>query len=108
MAVIKAMDIGGTLYNIVTNALVEITLEAINWTKQDENKNIYFQAVTIANGTSKSVVSLQPTDDQILTFMSEGINFVKIDNDNGTFIAKVGGNKPTTDIKLQGIIYEVE
>lgn len=66
----------------------------------------YSQVVTIDRVTSNSMVSLQPTPEQLVVWQDEGLAFTAL-NDNGTVHVYVAGDKPTEDIIVQVEIREV-
>ena len=84
--------------------MVSITLTAAGWV---EGESIYTQAVTVGGGTADDLVALQPTDAQMLALIEDGVAFLKVDNDGGTFTAKAGGAAPTTDMTIQAALTEV-
>lgn len=82
-----------------------ISVPAASWA--DGGNGIFTQTVTVLDGTENSLVALQLTDEQLLALMEDGVTFLKIDNDSGTFIAKAGGAAPSADMTLQATLTEV-
>ena len=83
---------------------VAISLPAASWV---EGVTICTQAVAIDGGTANTLVALQPTDEQMLALLDDGVTFLKVDNDNGTFTAKAGNAAPTADMTIQATLTEV-
>ena len=84
---------------IITSA----TLLADAWTG---SVSPYSQVITIDRVTSNSMVSLQPTPEQLAVWQDEGLAFTAL-NDNGIVHVYVAGDKPTEDIVVQVEIREV-
>lgn len=83
---------------------VLITMPAENW---GGDTNVYTQEVTVEGGTAASLVTLQPSDEQMMALIVDGVSFLKVDNDGGVFTAKAGSAVPTTDMTIQATITEV-
>lgn len=77
--------------------ITSTTLLADAWTG---SVSPYSQVITIDRVTSNSMVSLQPTPEQLVVWQDEGLAFTAL-NDNGTVYVYVAGNKPTKDIVVQ-------
>lgn len=84
---------------------VTITFPVASWV--DNGNEIFTQNVTVEGGTANTLVALQPSDMQFMMLMDDGVSFLKVDNDRGTFIAKAGSAAPTTDMTIQAILVEV-
>lgn len=83
---------------------ISISLPAASWVEGD---GIYTQQVTVEGGTANTLVALQPTDEQMLALIEDDVVFIKVDNDNGVFTAKAGGEAPTTNLTIQATLTEV-
>lgn len=116
-AVVKVLlDVANSsayLQNADTNGYIEsrwprkitVTLDVDAWV--DGGNGVYTQNVTISGGTANSLVTLQPSDEQMLELIVAGVSFFKVDNDNGVFTAKAGSTPPTADMTLQAVVTEV-
>lgn len=82
-----------------------ITFPTASWV--DNGNEIFTQNVTVEGGTANTLVSLQPTDEQMLALIEDGVSFLKVDNDDGTFTAKAGSEAPSVDMTIQAILVEV-
>lgn len=80
-----------------------ITIPYANWSGNDP----YTQTVTVTGGTANSKVSLQPDDAQIVQLIADGVKSLRIDNNNGTFVAHAIGAAPSTTLTLQATRVEV-
>ena len=85
---------------------VTITFPAASWV--DNGNEIFTQNVTVEGGTANTLVSLQPTDEQMLALMEDDVSFLKVDNNNGVFTAKVGSAAPSVDMTIQATLTEVK
>lgn len=83
---------------------VSITLAAASWT---EGTEAYEQTVTVEGGTTTSLVALQPTVAQIISFQEDGVSALMVNNNNGVFIAYSVGAAPSADMTLQATLTEV-
>lgn len=114
-AIVKALldTVNGFAYlqNADTNSYIEsrwtkktsITLST-SWTASGSN---YTQPVTVAGGTAKSLVALQPTAAQIVALRNARVAALVVDNNNGTFTATAVGAKPTAAMTIQATLTEV-
>lgn len=82
-----------------------IHLPAAAWV--DNGNDIFTQNVTIEGGTANSLVTLQPSDGHFVILIEDGISFLKVDNNNGVFTAKVGSVPPSIDMTIQATLTEV-
>lgn len=82
-----------------------ITISAASWV--DNENEIFTQEVTVEGGTGGTMVILQPTGEQLLALMEDGVSFLKVDNNSGVFTAKAGSVAPTVDLTIQTILIEV-
>lgn len=85
--------------------VVSITLTAKNWSQIGVG---YKQTVTIDGGTENTMVSLQPTPEQIYLLMEAGVSALMVNNDSGTFTAYAIGEKLESDMTLQAALAEVD
>lgn len=83
-----------------------ITFPVASWV--DNGNEIFTQNVTVEGGTANTLVSLQPTDEQMLAFMEDDVSFLKVDNNNGVFTAKAGSAAPSVDMTIQATLTEVK
>lgn len=84
---------------------VTITFAAASWV---DNKNeIFSQEVTVDGGTASTLVTLQPTDEQMLALNEDDVAFLKVDNNSGVFMAKAGNAAPSVDLTIQATLTEV-
>ena len=67
----------------------------------------YTQTVTVAGGTANSKISLQPDDAISQQLISDGVQVLRIDNNNGTFVAHAIGAAPSTALSIQATRREV-
>lgn len=107
MSVVGSISEGGTALSnkyAPKTKKVSITLSASSWTATTEG---YQQTVTVSGGTANSMIALQPTTAQIVALQDDGVTALVVDNDNGTFIAKAVGAKPSADMTIQATVTEV-
>lgn len=84
---------------------VTITFPTASWV--DNGNEIFTQNVTAEGGTANTLVSLQPTDEQMLALIEDDVSFLKVDNNNGVFTAKAGSAAPSVDMTIQATLMEV-
>lgn len=84
--------------------VVNITMDYTGWAEVDVG---YKQTVTVAGGTDKTLVSLQPTPAQVAMLVQYGITALMVNNDSGTFYAYAVGGKPSADMTVQAKLEEV-
>lgn len=92
--------------NVIKNAMMkvtDITLPFANWNGTTYG---YYQSVAVNGVTSNSKIDLQPTPDQLATFVRTGVSLTT-SNNNGIVTIHAIGNCPTSDITLQVQITEV-
>lgn len=81
-----------------------ITFAAASWA---ESNGVYQQTVTVNGGTANSLIALQPTAAQVVALQGYGVAALMVDNDNGTFIARAVGAKPSAGMNIQATVTEV-
>ena len=81
-----------------------ITLASSAWT---QGTDAYQQTVSVEGGTASSLVSLQPTVAQIISFQEDGVSALMVNNNNGVFIAYSVGAAPSADVTVQATLMEV-
>ena len=102
-------DTAGHLLNLINGkedipVVLSLTLAASGWTG---SSSPYKQTVAISGGTLKSKVDLQVDDTAAQRMLDDGTLLIRVDNDNGTFVATAIGEKPTVDLTVQAIRSEV-
>lgn len=102
-------DTAGHLLNLINGkedipVVLSLTLAASGWTG---SSSPYKQTVTISGGTLKSKIDLQVDDTAAQQMLDDGILLIRVDNNNGTFVATAIGEKPTVDLTVQAIRSEV-
>ena len=102
-------DTAGHLLNLINGkedipVVLSLTLTASGWTG---SSSPYKQTVAISGGTLKSKVDLQVDDTAAQQMLDDGTLLIRVDNDNGTFVATAIGEKPTADLTVQAIRSEV-
>lgn len=84
--------------------VVNITMDYTGWAEVDVG---YKQTVTVAGGTAKTLVSLQPTPAQVAMLMDYGITALMVNNEEGVFSAYAVGGKPDVKMVFQAKLEEV-
>lgn len=84
--------------------VVNITMDYTGWAEVDVG---YKQTVTVEGGTAKTLVTLQPTPEQVAMLMDYGIKALMVNNDDGTFSAYAIGGKPDVKMVFQAKLEEV-
>ena len=84
---------------------ITITLLAAAWV--DDGHGVYTQEATVEGGTATDLVALQLSNAQMITLVEDGVAFLKVDNDNGTFTVTAGGAAPSIDMTVQATLTEV-
>lgn len=102
-------DTAGHLLNLINGkedipVVLSLTLAASGWTG---SSSPYKQTVAIPGGTLKSKIDLQVDDTAAQQMLDDGTLLIRVDNDNGTFVATAIGEKPTVDLTVQAIRSEV-
>lgn len=77
----------------------EITLLANGWTKASDN-SYYVQTVELADVTKNTKVDLQPTPQQLISFINDSISMFAA-NESGVINVYAIGGKPASDMTLQ-------
>ena len=92
--------------NVIKNAMMKVanvTLTAAGWNGTTYG---YAQTVTINGVTPNSKIDLQPTPDQLASFVIEGVSLTT-SNNNGVVTIHAVGNHPSSDVTIQVQITEV-
>lgn len=79
-----------------------ITLST-SWSGSDP----YTQTVSITDATANSYFEIQPTNDQLIQLIIDGVAILRLDNDNGTVMATAVGGCPSTAMTINYIKTEV-
>lgn len=74
-----------------------VTMLAASWVGTDP----YTQRVVVDGAAANSKVDIQLSAEQYTALGDLGIDFLQIENANGTLTAKVTGGKPTSDLTVQ-------
>lgn len=77
--------------------ILNITLPTASWTGDGP----YTQTVTISNGTANTKVDIIFDVDTYQQMVDDGIGFLAIDNDSGTFTAIAKGSQPSENLSIQ-------
>ena len=80
-----------------------VTMLAASWVGSDP----YTQQVVVDGAAANSKVDIQLSAEQHAALGDLGIDFLQIENANGTLTAKVKGGKPTSDLTVQVTIVGV-
>lgn len=80
-----------------------VTMLAASWVGSDP----YTQQVVVDGAAANSKVDIQLSAEQHAALGDLGIDFLQIENANGTLTAKVTGGKPTSDLTVQVTIVGV-
>ena len=94
----ETLDIGSIL-----DIQQSIYLSASSWAGSDP----YTQIVTLYGLTKKTQVDIQPSETIYDQLVSDGVRYLAIKNDNGTFTAIAKGGKPSVDLTIQGTAHNV-
>ena len=99
----------GHLLNLINGkedipVVLSLTLSASGWTG---SSSPYKQTVDISGGTLKSKIDLQVDDTAAQQMLDDGTLLIRVDNNNGMFVATAIGEKPTADLTVQAIRSEV-
>ena len=94
----ETLDIGSIL-----DTRQSIYLSASSWAGSDP----YTQTVTLYGLTKKTQVDIQPSETIYDQLVSDGVRYLAIKNDNGTFTAIAKGGKPSVDLTVQGTAHNV-
>ncbi len=79
------------------SCILNITLPAASWTGDGP----YTQTVTISDGTANTKVDIMFDVDTYQQMVDDGIGFLAIDNDSGTFTAIAKGSQPSENLSIQ-------
>lgn len=82
-----------------------VTFLADAWV--DNGNGLYTQVVTVEGGTATDMVGIQLSNGQMLALIEDGVAFLKVDNDGGTFTATAGGAALSIDMTVQATLTEV-
>lgn len=85
--------------------LINIDLKANDWV-ESADMTYYTQDLTIPNTTAKTKIDLQPTPEQLISMINNGI-VMFVSNDNGNVKIYSVGDKPATDMVIQATRKEV-
>lgn len=112
----KAAASGGTAVSLVTTGekytwnnkankpkTVSLTLTASGWS----GSGPYTQAVTISGSSANSKVDLQPSTGVISQLLTDEVQSLYIENNNGKLTARATGAKPTANLTIQATVTEV-
>ncbi len=94
----ETLDIGSIL-----DIRQSIYLSASSWAGSDP----YTQTVTLYGLTKKTQIDIQPSETIYDQLVSDGVRYLAIKNDNGTFTAIAKGGKPSIDLTVQGTAHNV-
>ena len=94
----ETLDIGS-----ISDIRQSIYLSASSWAGSDP----YTQTVTLYGLTKKTQVDIQPSETIYDQLVSDGVRYLAIKNDNGTFTAIAKGGKPSIDLTVQGTAHNV-
>lgn len=79
------------------NRILNITLPAANWAGDGP----YTQTVTISGGTANTKVDIMFDADTYQQMVDDGVGYLAIANENGTFTATAKGGQPSADLSIQ-------
>ena len=82
-----------------------VTFLADAWV--DNENGMYTQNVTVPGGTDTDMVGLQMSNAQLLSMIEDGVSILKVDNNNGIFIATAVGAPLSADMTVQATLTEV-
>lgn len=80
-----------------------VSLPTASWTGDDP----YSQTVTISGGTATHAADLLPSAEVAAQMVEDGVQYMCIENNDGTFTAKAVGAAPTVDLSVQVLLTEV-
>lgn len=80
-----------------------VSLPTASWTGDDP----YSQTVTISGGTANHAADLLPSAEVAAQMVEDGVQYMCIENNDGTFTAKAVGAAPTVDLSVQVLLTEV-
>ena len=86
-------------------SVINIDLKALDWI-ESEDMTYYTQDIVIPGATEKTKIDLQPTPEQLISMINNGI-VMFIANDNGNVKIYSVSDKPATDMIIQATIKEV-
>ena len=95
-------NLNNMLQSIVPKVMT-ISLLVSDW---EGASSPYYQIITSDYFTANSMVDLQPTPEQLVTWQDDGLAFAT-QNDNGTVKVFVAGGLPNADITVQIKVQEV-
>ena len=79
------------------NRILNITLPAANWAGDGP----YTQTVTISGGTANTKVDIMFDADTYQQMVDDGVGYLAIANEDGTFTATAKGGQPSADLNIQ-------
>ena len=85
-----------------------VKVTTINLTTAWTGSGPYTQNVSISGVTAKSKVDLQPDNAALDQLINDGVSALYIANNNGTLTAYAIGAKPTTTLRIQATVMEVQ
>lgn len=86
--------------------VINVTVTASKWV-QSSDKTYYTQDVTISGVTEYTKIDLQPSPEQLIMMISNGIVMFAVNNKGKVKIYSVN-EKPTTDMIIQATIKETK
>lgn len=96
------VESGGSAEGAINIIKRTIEMRASSWTNNEDGT--FSQPVVIDDGEVDCIVELQPDDDQILQLISDKTTSLRVDNDEGNFIAVATGAAPSVDLSIQATI----
>lgn len=87
----------GRWANYLSIYFAVITLPTASWTGSDP----YTQIITVPHGKKGVQANIQLSDTLYDQLVADGVIYLNIENDNGTFIVKAKGGKPSVDLTVQ-------
>lgn len=82
-----------------------ITLTAANWVASSDS-SYYTQSVNLSGITENTKVDLDPTPEQLVSLIGDGISMFAV-NENGSITIYATGDKPANDMTIQIVKSEV-
>lgn len=104
MGVLKTLTVNGIRYEVKPVVpTTSVSLIASRWV----GEGTYSQVVGLSGITEHTKVDLQPTPDQVKTFLEKTLAFVAENNDGVVTVYSIG-DKPTDNYTIQVTLTEVE
>lgn len=91
-----------SIHGIITN----VTLPANGWIRSPD-MTYYTQDITISGATANSKIDLQPSPEQLVSMISNGV-VMFVANDNGNVKVYSVNEKPTEDMIIQATVKETK